>query len=156
MKYLNHVAERYDLKRHIKFKVKVVSASFDEKESVWDIRTSDGATVRSRFFVPATGVLSVPKPPEIPGLKDFQGESFHTGRWPHQPVNLSDKSVGVIGTGSSGVQVIHALAGKVKPLTVFQRTPLFVVPAKNHPMTPEIRARVRATYDEGRIKIGRA
>jgi len=151
MKYLNHVAERYDLKRHIKFKVKVVSASFDEKESVWDIHTSDGATVRSRFFVPATGVLSVPKPPEIPGLKDFQGASFHTGRWPHQPVDLSDKRVGVIGTGSSGVQVIQALAGKVKHLTVFQRTPVFVVPAKNHPMTPEMRARVRATYDERRI-----
>jgi len=151
MRYLNHVADRYDLKRHIQFKVKVLSASFDEKESVWSIHTSDGATVRARFFVPATGVLSVPKPPEIPGLEDFQGESFHTGRWPHQPVDLSDKRVGVIGTGSSGVQVIQALAGKVKHLTVFQRTPVFVVPAKNHPLTPEMRARVRATYDERRV-----
>ena len=94
--------------------------------------------------------MSVPKPPEIPGIESFKGESYHTGRWPHHEVDFSNKRVGVIGTGSSGIQVIQALAGKCKHLTVFQRTAVFVVPAKNHPLTPEMRARVRATYGERR------
>jgi len=150
MKYLNHVADRFHLREHIRFNTKVVSAVFDEAESLWRVTTSDGKTVAARFFIPATGVLSVPKPPEIPGLANFKGESFHTGRWPQREPDLSNKRVGVIGTGSSGIQVIQALAGKVKHLTVFQRTAVFVVPAKNHPLTPEMRARVRATYAERR------
>lgn len=150
MRYLNHVADRYQLRDHIQFNTKVVSAVFDEARSLWLVTTSDGKTVAARFFIPATGVLSVPKPPEIRGLESFKGESFHTGRWPQREPDLSNKRVGVIGTGSSGIQVIQALAGKVKHLTVFQRTAVFVVPAKNHPLTPEMRARVRATYAERR------
>lgn len=150
MKYLNHVAERFQLRQHIRFNTKVVSAVFDEHENLWRVTTSDGSVTKARFFVPATGVLSVPKPPEIPGLDSFRGEHYHTGRWPHHEVDFTGKRVGVIGTGSSGVQVIQALAGKVKHLTVFQRTAVFVVPAKNHPLTPQMRARVRATYAERR------
>jgi cyclohexanone monooxygenase len=150
MKYLNHVADRFELRRHIHFNTKVESAVFDERENLWAVTTSDGKVTKARFFVPATGVLSVPKPPEIPGLESFKGESFHTGRWPHHEVDFSNKRVGVIGTGSSGIQVIQALAGKCKHLSVFQRTAAYVVPAKNHPLTPEMRKRVRATYAERR------
>lgn len=150
MRYLNHVADRFQLRESIQFNTKVISATFDEQANLWSVKTSDGKTVKARFFVPATGVLSVPKPPEIPGIESFKGESYHTGRWPHHEVDFSNKRVGVIGTGSSGIQVIQALAGKCKHLTVFQRTAVFVVPAKNHPLTPEMRARVRATYGERR------
>jgi cyclohexanone monooxygenase len=136
MRYLNHVADRFQLRESIQFNTKVISATFDEQANLWRIATLDGRTVKARFFVPATGVLSVPKPPEIPGIESFQGESYHTGRWPHHEVDFSNKRVGVIGTGSSGIQVIQALAGKCKHLTVFQRTAVFVVPAKNHPLTP--------------------
>lgn len=150
MRYLNHVADRFQLRESIQFNTKVTSAAFDDKTNLWDVTTSDGKTVKARFFVPATGVLSVPKPPEIPGIGTFKGESYHTGRWPHHEVDFGNKRVGVIGTGSSGIQVIQALAGKCKHLTVFQRTAVFVVPAKNYPLTPEMRARVRATYGERR------
>jgi cyclohexanone monooxygenase len=150
MRYLNHVADRFDLRRHVRFNTRVESAVFDEKRNLWSVTTSDGKVTQARFFVPATGVLSVPKPPEIPGIDTFAGESHHTGRWPHHEVDFSNKRVGVIGTGSSGIQVIQALAGKCRHLTVFQRTAVYVVPAKNHPLTPEMRARVRATYEERR------
>ncbi|QBQ98751.1 flavin-containing monooxygenase [Paraburkholderia pallida] len=149
-KYLNHVADHFDLRRHIQFNTRVESAVFDERENLWVVTTSDGKTTKARFFVPATGVLSVPKPPEIPGIESFRGESYHTGRWPHHEVDFSNKRVGVIGTGSSGIQVIQALAGKCKHLSVFQRTAVYVVPAKNHPLTPGMRERVRATYAERR------
>ena len=150
MRYLNHVADRFQLRESIQFNTQVTSATFDEQANLWRIATSDGKMVKARFFVPATGVLSVPKPPELQGIESFKGESYHTGRWPHHEVDFSNKRVGVIGTGSSGIQVIQALAGKCKHLTVFQRTAVFVVPAKNHPLTPEMRARVRATYGERR------
>ncbi|WP_309243233.1 NAD(P)/FAD-dependent oxidoreductase [Caballeronia sp. PC1] len=149
MKYLNHVADRFELRRHIRFNTRVETAVFDERENLWVVTTSDGKVTRARFFVPATGVLSVPKPPEIAGLDSFKGESYHTGRWPHHEVDFSNKRVGVIGTGSSGIQVIQALAGQCRHLSVFQRTAVYVVPAKNHPLTPEMRARVRATYPSG-------
>ncbi|CAG9186868.1 flavin-containing monooxygenase [Cupriavidus pinatubonensis] len=150
MRYLNHVADRFRLRESIQFNTKVTSAVFDEQANLWNVTTSDGKTVKARFFVPATGVLSVPKPPEIPGIETFGGQTYHTGRWPHHEVDFTNKRVGVIGTGSSGIQVIQALAGKCKHLTVFQRTAVFVVPAKNHPLTPAMRARVRATYGERR------
>ncbi|WP_277184911.1 NAD(P)/FAD-dependent oxidoreductase [Caballeronia sp. BR00000012568055] len=150
MKYLNHVADRFELRKHIRFNTRVDKAVFDERENLWVVTTSDGKVTRARFFVPATGVLSVPKPPEIAGLDSFKGESYHTGRWPHHEVDFSNQRVGVIGTGSSGIQVIQALAGKCRHLSVFQRTAVYVVPAKNHPLTPEMRARVRATYTERR------
>jgi cyclohexanone monooxygenase len=150
MKYLEHVADRFDLRRHIRFNTRVEGAEFDERANVWKIRTSDGKTVQARFFVPASGVLSVPKPPEIPGVETFKGEAYHTGRWPRHEVKFEGKRVGVIGTGSSGVQTIQAIAGQCAHLTVFQRTAVYVVPAKNHPLTPAMRERVRATYPERR------
>lgn len=150
MKYLEHVADRFQLREHIRFNTTVESAVFDEQRNLWVVRTSDGKTVNARFLVPASGVLSVPKPPEIPGIETFAGEAYHTGRWPRKPVSFEGKRIGVIGTGSSGVQVIQALAGQCKHLTVFQRTAVFVVPCKNHALTPSMRERVRATYAERR------
>lgn len=150
MSYLNYVADKFKLRDHIQFNTRVASAEFLEKENLWLIRTSDGKELKSRFLVPATGGLSVPKPPEIPGIETFKGEAYHTGRWPRVEPTFEGKRIGVIGTGSSGVQTIQALAGKCKHLTVFQRTAVFVVPAKNHPLTPEMRQRVRATYTERR------
>ncbi len=150
MRYLNHVADRFRLRELIRFNTRVISAEFDEAENLWSIGASDGTTIRARFLVPATGVLSFPKPPEIPGIDTFKGESYHTGAWPHHEVDFTGKRVGVIGTGSSGVQAIQEIAGNAAQLTVFQRTAVYVVPAKNHPLTPEMRARVRATYLERR------
>lgn len=150
MRYLNHVADKFNLRQHIQFNTKVTAAAFDETENIWRVTTADGKITKARFFVPASGGLSVPKPPEIPGVETFKGESYHTGKWPHHDVDFNGKRVGVIGTGSSGVQVIQSLAGKVEHLTVFQRTAVFVVPAKNYPLTPQMRATVRATYQERR------
>lgn len=150
MAYLEHVADRFKLREQIQFNTRVDSAEFIEAENLWLVRTSDGKSLKARFVVPATGGLSVPKPPEIPGIETFQGEAYHTGRWPREEPTYEGKRIGVIGTGSSGVQVIHTLAGKCKHLTVFQRTAVFVVPAKNHPLTPEMRQRARATYTERR------
>ncbi|MFT3814908.1 MAG: NAD(P)/FAD-dependent oxidoreductase [Acidovorax sp.] len=150
MAYLEHVADRFKLREQIQFNTRVDSAEFIEAENLWLARTSDGKQLKARFLVPATGGLSVPKPPEIPGIETFKGEAYHTGRWPRQEPTYEGKRIGVIGTGSSGVQVIHSLAGKCKHLTVFQRTAVFVVPAKNHPLTPEMRQRARATYAERR------
>jgi cyclohexanone monooxygenase len=150
MAYLEHVADRFKLRQHIRFNTRVEAAEFNEAENLWRVRTSDGKTLSARFLVPATGGLSVPKPPEIPGIETFKGEAYHTGRWPRQEPTFEGKRIGVIGTGSSGVQVIHTLAGKCKHLTVFQRTAVFVVPAKNRSLTPEMRQRARATYAERR------
>lgn len=150
MRYLNHVADRFSLRESFRFNTRVESAIFDQERNVWTIATSDGNTTTARFFVPATGVLSVPKPPDIPGAESFRGESFHTGRWPQHDIDFSNKRVGIIGTGSSGVQVIQAIAGTCKHLTVFQRTAVFVLPAKNYALTPAIRARVRSGYSERR------
>ncbi|MBB5406331.1 cyclohexanone monooxygenase [Paraburkholderia sp. HC6.4b] len=150
MAYLEHVADRFKLRQQIQFNTRVEAAEFIEADNLWLVRTSDGKTRKARFLVPATGGLSVPKPPEIPGIETFRGEAYHTGRWPRQEPTYEGKRIGVIGTGSSGVQVVHSLAGKCKHLTVFQRTAVFVVPAKNHPLTLEMRQRARATYAERR------
>src|SRR5262249_54140783 len=122
---------RYDLRRDIRFGTKVVSATWDESAQRWQIATNKGAKVSCRHYVMATGCLSAPKPPEIDGVKDFKGEVYFTGRWPHDGVNLKGKRVAVIGTGSSGIQAIPLIAEQAALLTVFQRTPNFALPAHN-------------------------
>jgi cyclohexanone monooxygenase len=119
VRYFEHVADRFDLRLHFRVNTRVVAAEFDETDDTWLITASDGSVTRARYFVPATGVLSQPKPPEIPGIESFAGNAYHTGRWPHHPVDLTGKRVGVIGTGSSGVQTIQALAGNVAKYTRF-------------------------------------
>src|SRR3954470_3448607 len=133
LRYLGFVADRYDLRRDIRFKTKVTEAKWDEAIERWQLTTDNGAAVSCRHYIMATGCLSAPKPPEIDGVKDFKGEVYFTGRWPHDGVNLAGKRVAVIGTGSSAIQSIPLIAEQAAHLTVFQRTPNFALPAHNGP-----------------------
>jgi cation diffusion facilitator CzcD-associated flavoprotein CzcO len=151
-RYLNHVVDRFDLRRHIRFGSRVTGADFDEATATWTVRVGDGTSgdgtaVRARFLVAATGVLSVPYVPDVPGRDDFRGEQHHTGLWPATPVDVAGKRVAVVGTGSSGVQIIPAIAGQVASLTVYQRTPNWCTPLNNGPITPEEQARLRADFE---------
>ena len=146
-RYLNHVVDRFDLRRHMRFGARVTSAVYDDSSGTWTVATSDGTEYRARFLVTATGVLSVPYFPDVPGREDFRGESFHTGRWPTEPVDFAGKRVAVIGTGSSGVQVIPAIAGEVASLTVYQRTANWCTPLNNAPITAEEQAQLRADFE---------
>ena len=133
LRYLGFVADRYDLRRDIRFRTKVTEARWDETSERWLITTDNGAPVSCRHYIMATGCLSAPKPPEIDGVKDFKGEVYFTGRWPHDGVDLAGKRVAVIGTGSSAIQSIPVIAEQAAHLTVFQRTPNFALPAHNGP-----------------------
>jgi len=135
LRYLGHVADKHDLRRDIRFSTRVEAARWDDDASLWRIRTSRGDEIRARFYVMATGCLSLPKTPDVPGYGRFAGESYYTGRWPHQGVDFSGKRVAVIGTGSSAVQSIPIIARQAAELTVFQRTPNFSRPAFNGPVT---------------------
>jgi cation diffusion facilitator CzcD-associated flavoprotein CzcO/acetyl esterase/lipase len=140
LRYLNHVADKHDLRPHITFSTRVQCARWDEDASLWRVRTDAGEEVTSRFVVMATGCLSVPKPAEIDGLERFAGEVYFTSRWPHEQVDFTGKRVAVIGTGSSGVQSIPVIAEQARQVVVFQRTPTFSLPARNGPLTPEMLA----------------
>ena len=146
-RYLNHVVDRFDLRRHMRFGAKVTSAAYDEASGKWTVVAGDGTAFRAQFFIAATGVLSVPYFPDVPGRDDFRGESYHTGLWPATPVDFADKRVAVIGTGSSGVQLIPAIADEVASLTVYQRTANWCTPLNNAPITPEEQAKLRAEFE---------
>ena len=135
--YIQHVADRFDLRRDIQFGTRVEAMAFDEAANLWEVRTDKGDVVRAQFCVMASGVLSAARVPAFPGLKSFAGRAFHTGTWPHKPVEFSGRRVALIGTGSSGVQATPVIAAAAEHLTVFQRTPNFVIPARNHPLDPE-------------------
>ena len=136
LRYLGFVADRYDLRRDIRFKTKVTEAKWDEATERWQLTTSSGTPVSCRHYIMATGCLSAPKPPEIDGVKDFEGKVYFTGRWPHDGVDFAGKRVAVIGTGSSAIQSIPLIAEQAAHLTVFQRTPNFALPAHNGPSPP--------------------
>lgn len=146
--YARYVADELDLRRDITFNTRVTAALYDEASDSWTVSTDDGGELRCRFFVLATGVLSEPKVPDIRGLASFRGEIIHTCRWPEPAPDLSDKRVGVVGTGSTGVQLIPLVAEAAKELTVFQRTPAFVVPARNKPLAPGEMDDVKHRYPE--------
>ena len=146
-RYLNHVVDRFDLRRHMRLGARVTSAVYDEASATWTVTTSDGVERRSRFLVAATGVLSVPYFPDVPGRDAFRGEAYHTGLWPAAPVDFRGRRVAVVGTGSSGVQLIPAIAGEVASLTVYQRTPNWCTPLNNAPITPDEQARLRAEFE---------
>jgi cation diffusion facilitator CzcD-associated flavoprotein CzcO/acetyl esterase/lipase len=143
LRYFGFVADRYDLRRDIRFGTKVKAANWDDTGERWQLVTDNGASVSCRYYIMATGCLSTPKPPEIDGVKDFEGAVYFTGRWPHDGVNLAGKRVAVIGTGSSGIQSIPLIAEQAAHLTVFQRTPSFALPAHNGPAPDD-----RKTYFE--------
>jgi cation diffusion facilitator CzcD-associated flavoprotein CzcO len=145
-RYLNHVVDRFDLRRHIRFGAAVTAATFDEPSGTWTVVTGDGAEVRARYLVAATGVLSVPYFPDVPGRDDFRGESYHTGLWPATPVDFAGRRVAVIGTGSSGVQIIPVIADEVASLTVYQRTANWCTPLNNGPITAQQQAELRAGF----------
>lgn len=151
--YLEHVAERFDLERDIRFDTKVRSAIFDNAAERWTVEAEDGGRFRSRFVAMATGCLSTSSIPKLPGLADFEGPVLHTGRWPHQPQDFTGKRVAVIGTGSSAIQAIPVIARQAAHLTVFQRTPNFSIPAVNRPLEPEEIREIKATYPSRRAML---
>jgi cyclohexanone monooxygenase len=137
LRYLEHVADRFDLRRDIRLSTRVAEAVFDERDARWSVTTEEGDELSARFLIMATGCLSIPRIPDIPGIERFAGEMHHTGLWPHEGVEFAGKRVGVIGTGSSAVQAIPVIAEDAAHLTVFQRTANFSVPAWNAPLTAE-------------------
>ena len=146
-RYLNHVVDRFDLRRHIRFDAPVTSAVWDEASATWVVTTGDGSELRARFLIAATGVLSVPYLPDVPGRDDFRGAQHHTGRWPAEPVDFTGKRVAVVGTSSSGVQVVPTILDDVEHITVYQRTANWCTPLNNRPITPEEQAELRAGFE---------
>jgi cyclohexanone monooxygenase len=153
LRYLEHVAERFDLVRDISLDTRVTSAVLDDASTRWTVTTNTGDEMTARFLIMATGCLSVPKAPEVPGTDAFAGTVHHTGRWPHEGVDFTGKRVAVIGTGSSGVQAIPKIAEQAAEVTVFQRTPNFIAPAWNGPLDPETAREVVSGYAERRKTI---
>jgi cyclohexanone monooxygenase len=150
LKYANHMADRFDLKRDIQFETKVVSAHFDEAARRWTVRTDQGDVVSARYCVMATGCLSDLQVPPFKGVETFRGKRYHTGSWPHEGVDFTGQRVGIIGTGSSAIQSIPIIAKQAAHLYVFQRTPNYSVPARNVPMDPEYQRGWKAEYPKHR------
>ena len=150
LRYINHTADRFDLRRDIQFNTRVKSATFDSKANVWTIRTDAGDVATAPFCIMATGNLSTPRTPNYPGLERFKGKWYHTGLWPHDGVDFTGLRVGVVGTGSSGVQMIPHIASQARHLYVFQRTANFSLPARNAPLDPDKVRRHKAEYPERR------
>ncbi len=148
LKHLQHVADRFDLRSGIQFNTRVTAAHFNEERNRWEIETDQGDRVSAQFLITGIGCLSAGQIPDIPGRDAFEGESFHTGAWPHDGVDLAGKRAGVIGTGSSGVQSIPVIAEQAEHLTVFQRTPQFTVPARHHTVDRHYLDDVKQRYDE--------
>lgn len=156
LRYAEHVAERFDLRPHITFSTRVVSAVFDEAAARWTVTTDAGEVLSARFCVMATGCLSTTRIPDFPGFEDFRGEWLHPGAWPQDAeVALRGKRVGVIGTGSTGIQVITAVAPEAERLVVFQRTANYSMPAHNGPLPEEVVREVKAAYPERRREARR-
>lgn len=143
MRYLRFVTVKLDLRRDIQFSTRAVSAKWDEKQSLWRVRTGSGKTIACKYYIMATGCLSMPKDIDIEGVERFGGDVYSTSRWPHEGVDLTGKRVAVIGTGSSGIQSIPIIAQQAAQLTVFQRTPSFTLPAHNGVLP----ARLREEFD---------
>ena len=149
LRYIEHVADRHDLRRDIQLETEVTAATWDEDAHRWQVETSGGA-FETRFLVMATGCLSVPNVVQFEGLDGYAGDWYHTTAWPHEGVDFTGKRVAVVGTGSTAIQVIPVVAEQAEQLTVFQRTPNFSIPAWNGPVTPEQEAARKAIYPETR------
>ena len=146
LEYANHVADRFELRRDMQFGTRVHSAVYDEGACRWTITTDTGDVLSGQFLIMATGCLSSARIPDFPGLGSFVGDTYHTGRWPHEGVDFTGKRVGVIGTGSSGIQSIPIIARQASALTVFQRTASYSIPARNGPIDEEERRAIKADY----------
>jgi cyclohexanone monooxygenase len=150
LKYINHVADRFDLRRDVQLNTRIASAVFDDAGNQWTLTTKDGEVIRARYCIMAAGNLSTPRVPDFKGIHDFRGKWYHSGLWPHEGVDFSGLRVGVIGTGSSGVQMIPIIAQQARHLTVFQRTANFSLPARNSAMPAEKERRHKAEYPQRR------
>jgi len=148
LRYLNLVADKFDLRRDIQFNTRIASAFYDRSKNCWEVRTEDGIHARARFLITAVGPLSAYTMPNIPGVDSFEGDAYHTARWPHEPVDFTGKRVAVIGTGATGVQVIQEVAKTADHLTVFQRTPNFCSPLRNSPIDEETQRKIKTSYPE--------
>ena len=148
LRYANHVADRFDLWPDIQLETRVASAKYDEAAARWRVTTEAGDVFSAQFCIMATGCLSAANMPKFDGLDDFAGRVFHTGHWPHQPVDFTGRRVGVVGTGSSAVQAIQEIAKQASHLTVFQRTATYVVEAFNRPLAPGEQSEIKANYSE--------
>ena len=147
LRYIKHVADRFDLRRDIKFNTRVKSAVFNDETNLWTVETDQGDVVLATFCIMATGCLSTPYEPAYPGLEDYQGDIYHTGTWPHDEVDFSGKRVGIIGTGATAIQIIPVVAEQVEHLTIFQRTANYSIPGHNRPADPEVEREFNAHYD---------
>ncbi len=148
LSYLNHVADRFDLRSDIRFETRVQRCTFDENANCWIVEAEDGYRASCWLLITALGPLSAPAMPAIEGIDDFEGEWHHTGLWPHEPVPMEGRRVGIIGTGASGVQTIQEVAKTAGSLTVFQRNPNWCAPLNNSPIAPDEMEAIRARYDE--------
>ncbi|MFM1887557.1 MAG: hypothetical protein RL026_2714 [Pseudomonadota bacterium] len=153
LRYLNHVADRYNLRKDIQFNTRVTGAVHDDASGLWKVGLSDGSTLTSRYCIMATGCLSAANLPDIPGRDSFAGKIVHTGNWPRDGIDFSGKRVAVIGTGSSGIQVIPEIARTAAHLTVFQRTASYSIPARNAVLDPEVQAEVKRGYKAMRQRV---
>lgn len=145
--YLNHVVDRFDLRRHIHTGQRVTSAIWDDERALWTVTTASGRSITANWVISATGGLSVPHYPEIEGIDDFLGEGHHTGAWPHEPIDFADKRVAIIGNGPSGAQLLPAIVDIVESVDLYQRTPTWVTPLNNAPLDDEKRAWLSANFD---------
>jgi cation diffusion facilitator CzcD-associated flavoprotein CzcO len=148
LRYLNHVAERFDLKRDIRFNTRVKAAHWDAANNLWNVTTEAGGQFKARFLITAVGCLSSANIPDIPGLDNFEGRWYHTGQWPHAGVDFRGKRVGQVGTGSTGIQSAPVIAAAAAHLTVFQRTANYSVPARNAPLTDEFKRYARENAEQ--------
>ena len=148
LRYLNRVADKFDLRRDIQFRSRVTAAIYGEDTRSWNVTLQDGSRFRTRFLITAIGPLSAPTMPRIEGVDTFRGKSFHTARWPHEPVDFTGQRVAVIGTGATGVQTIQTIAGSVGHLTVFQRTPNWCAPLHNGKIDAATQQKIKSGYPE--------
>src|SRR6201994_3023225 len=152
LRYANHVADRFDLRRDIQFDTRVAEARFDRTTRRWTVRTDRGDAVSARYCVMATGCLSTARMPDFKGLERFNGKTYHTGHWPHEGVDFTGMRVGVIGTGSSAIQAVPVIAQQAAQLFVFQRTPNFSIPSRNGPMTEAYAQAWKQDYTARRVQ----
>lgn len=152
LRYADHVADRFGLKRDILFDTRVTSLVFDEAARCWHATTDAGRDFRARYLIMATGCLSVPKTPDLPRLERFEGSVYHTAHWPDAGVDFTGRRVAIVGTGSSAIQAIPVIARRAGQLTVFQRTANYSIPAWNGPLSDEARREVKRNYPALRRK----
>lgn len=148
LQYLRHIADRFDLRKDIEFSTRVVSAHYDSDRQVWSVTNDKGQSYSCSYFITAAGPLSSPRPPPFPGIESFRGRWLQTATWPKEPIDFEGKKVAVVGTGATGVQVIPIVAHEAKSLTVFQRTPNYVIPGRNYSISQPRLNEIRKNYDQ--------